>query len=154
MIPGFCGQCQCGAVSYRIKRALPPAYACHCDDCKKQSASAFSMSMACKYSYLEINGKTKYFISNAFSGKVKYNYFCEQCGTRMWHSSTHPPIDISLKVGTLHNSAEIELVAHLWTSKKQSGIFLGEASEQHRTQPNDVARWRNKLRKIDNDKKL
>lgn len=136
------GQCQCGAIQYIALKRLPPAYACHCNECKKQSSSAFSISIPYKYSDLKVSGRTQFFTSQSYSNNIKYNYFCEQCGSRMWHSASNLPVNITLKAGTLHNSDKIIPMGHLWVSKKQEGILLDPESEQFETQPNDVNAWR------------
>lgn len=53
------GGCQCRQVRYTITGPLPAAYACHCGDCKKQSASAFSMSIPLEFGRLKITGLTR-----------------------------------------------------------------------------------------------
>lgn len=139
------GGCQCGAVPYAFHAPIPAAYACHCGECKKQSASAFSMSIPFTYADLTVTGTPSVFETVGHSGKRKYNYFCGDCGTRLWHSGSNPPTAITLKVGTLDHSSEIAPVGHLWVSKKQSGITLDPKSYQHQTQPDDVVAWRNNL---------
>lgn len=139
------GGCQCGAVRYWLSGSIPPAYACHCGECKKQSASAFSMSIPMAYEVLTVTGTAKVFETTAHSGKRKYNYFCGDCGTRLWHSGTNPPSAITLKVGTLDHSEYIAPVGHLWVSKKQAGIMLDPETDQHQTQPDNVSAWRNNL---------
>ena len=42
----YSGGCQCGQVRYEVKRDRLAVYACHCNECQKQSASAFSLSVA------------------------------------------------------------------------------------------------------------
>ncbi|MEP3224624.1 MAG: GFA family protein [Parasphingorhabdus sp.] len=139
------GGCQCGAIRYSVGVALPPAYACHCGECKKQSASAFSMSIPMYFDMLDVTGSPKVYESKAFSGRPKYNFFCGDCGTRLWHSGTNPPTAITLKVGTLDQGADIAPVEHLWVSQKQAGIMLDPKTVQHQTQPDDVIAWRKKL---------
>ena len=41
----FHGQCQCGAVRYRVTGTSATLFACHCTDCQRQSASAFGMAL-------------------------------------------------------------------------------------------------------------
>lgn len=136
------GSCQCGAIRYQFEGPIPAAYACHCGECKKQSASAFSMSIPMEYDALTVGGETSSFETQAFSGKIKHNYFCGNCGTRLWHSTSNPPQTITLKVGTLDDPTQIAPVGHLWVSKKQPGIELDPASDQHLTQPDDLTAWR------------
>ncbi|QTD56321.1 GFA family protein [Parasphingorhabdus cellanae] len=145
MTDTYAGGCQCGAVRYRLSGSIPPAYACHCGECKKQSASAFSMSIPLAYDALTVTGTPKVLETVAHSGKPKYNYFCGDCGTRLWHSGSNPPTAITLKVGTLDHSGDIAPVGHLWVSKKQAGIMLDPKTDQYQTQPDDVLAWRNNL---------
>lgn len=142
------GGCQCGAVRYMCDGPLPAAYACHCGECKKQSASAFSLSVPMAFDALTVTGTPKVFETTAHSGKRKYNYFCGNCGTRLWHSDSNPPEAITLKVGALDVSSDIAPAGHLWVSRKQAGITLDPETDQHQTQPDDLTAWRNNLRKI------
>ena len=139
------GGCQCGAVRYSFDGPVPPAYACHCGECKKQSASAFSMSIAMQYEALAVSGDVTSFLTTAFSGKTKHNYFCGTCGTRLWHSASAPPDYITLKVGTLDDPSDIAPMGHLWVSKKQPGIELSTESDLQWTQPDDLMAWRENL---------
>lgn len=139
------GGCQCGAVRYTLGRTLPPAYACHCGECKKQSASAFSMSVPLQFADVSVLGDVSNFVTKAHSGKTKYNYFCGQCGTRLWHSATNPPGSITLKVGTLDDASGISPSGHLWVSKKQPWIMLDPNRNLHQTQPEDLEIWRANL---------
>lgn len=143
----FAGGCQCGAIRYSFAGPLPKAYACHCGECKKQSASAFSMSLPMEYGRLRVDGTPASFTTTAYSGRTKYNFFCANCGTRLWHSGSQPPDSITLKVGSLDNPSDIVPLGHLWVSKKQAGIELDPASEQFSTQPEDVVQWRENLGK-------
>lgn len=139
------GGCQCGTVRYTLSGALPPAYACHCGECKKQSASAFSMSVAIAFDRLKVEGVTASFQTEAYSGATKTCYFCPICGTRLWHGSSASPDIVTLKVGTLHDSAHIAPRGHLWVSKKQAGISLDPDVPAFDTQPDNLAQWREEL---------
>jgi hypothetical protein len=139
------GGCQCGQVRYVIVGTLPPAYACHCGECKKQSASAFSMSIALEWSRLSVEGELSVHETIAFSGARKLALFCPQCGTRMWHRPSEDSDWITLKVGTLNEAASISPHGHLWVSKKQPWIVLDPALPAFDTQPDDVHHWRTNL---------
>jgi len=106
------------------------------------------MSIPTTLDALNVTGTPKVFETVAHSGKRKYNYFCGDCGTRLWHSASKPPEAITLKVGTLDVASHIAPVGHLWVSKKQSGITLDPKTDQHQTQPDDLAVWRNNLERI------
>jgi hypothetical protein len=140
------GGCQCGAVRYSLDAPLPPAYACHCGDCKKQSASSFSMSIATPFDCLEVTGKVAVFETRAFSGKRKLACFCRECGTRLWHRSAEDSAWITLKVGTLDDATGISPHGHLWVSKKQPWIAVPKDVPAFETQPDNVHAWRTSLK--------
>ncbi len=54
--PGREGGCPCGAIRYRLLRALVALYSCHCKDCQKQSSSAFGLSMWMERDAIEFSG--------------------------------------------------------------------------------------------------
>jgi hypothetical protein len=140
------GGCQCGAIRYTVSGALPIAYACHCGACKKQSASAFSMSVAVMFERLTVAGIPASFEASAYSGAIKSCYFCVKCGTRLWHGSSASPGVVTLKVGTLDDSAHIAPRLHLWISKKQAGIYIDPEVPAFDTQPDNLAQWREGLK--------
>jgi hypothetical protein len=140
------GGCQCGEVRYLVNPPLPPAYCCHCDECRKQSASAFSMSVAIEWARLSVTGEIDATEATSFSGKPKLRCFCKTCGTRLWHRSSSDSVWITLKVGTLDKASHIVPRGHLWVSKKQPWIVIDPALPTFDTQPDDVDIWRKGLK--------
>jgi hypothetical protein len=140
------GGCQCGQVRYAISAPLPPAYCCHCDECRKQSASAFSMSVAIESAHLSVTGDVAVTEAISFSGKPKLRYFCRECGTRLWHRPSTNSDWITLKVGTLDDASHIAPRGHLWVLKKQPWIVIEPTTSVFDTQPDDVQHWRTNLK--------
>jgi hypothetical protein len=142
MTNGYGGGCQCGAIRYTIAGDLPPAYACHCGECKKQSGSAFGLSIPIIWSRFEVEGQVASSKGLTFGGKPKLRCFCPSCGNRMWHRSSEDSAWVTLKAGTLDNAAQISPRGHLWISKKQPWIVIDPALPAYDTQPDDVQAWR------------
>lgn len=140
------GGCQCGGIRYHVRAVLPAAYACHCGECKKQSASAFSMSIPMLFEWLDITGEVAVYETIAFGGQRKLACFCRQCGTRLWHRPAEDSDWITLKVGTLDDATGISPRGHLWVSKKQPWIVIPEGVPAFETQPDDVHAWRTSLK--------
>ena len=145
MSEALTGGCQCGAVGYAVAGPLPPAYACHCNECKKQSGSAFGLSIAIEWQRLTVSGDVKTIQGLTFSGKPKLRCFCPQCGNRLWHRPAQKSDWITLKAGTLDCAATIAPRGHLWVSQKQPWITLDPALPAFDTQPDDVQAWRTSL---------
>ena len=139
------GSCQCGAVHYTVSGPLPPAYACHCGECKKQSGSAFGLSIAVRWEQVTVTGEVAMSSGLAFSGSPKLRCFCPSCGNRMWHRPSEDSEWITLKAGTLAHGAQITPRGHLWVSKKQPWIVLDPDVPAFDTQPEDVHLWRTNL---------
>lgn len=140
------GGCLCGQVRYTLSGDLPPAYACHCGECKKQTASAFSLSVVVARDRLDVVGQLRSFTRKAHSGAIKTCTFCPDCGTRLWNGSSASPDMVTLKVGTLDNSGDVAPRGHLWVSRKQAGIMLDPDVPTFDTQPEDLRAWREALR--------
>jgi hypothetical protein len=136
------GGCQCGAVRYELDGPMARAYACHCRDCQKQSASAFSLSIPIVRSALRMSGALASFDKASDSGAVTTCWFCPTCGSRLFHTSSRTPAAATLKAGTLDDATAITPAAHLWVSRKQSWVKLDPETQRFATQPEDLAGWR------------
>jgi hypothetical protein len=139
------GGCQCGAMRYTISGPLPPAYACHCSECKRQSGSSFGLSIAIEWARFAVEGEVAVSSGFAFSGKPKLRCFCPKCGNRLWHRPSADSAWITLKAGTLDCAQDIEPRGHLWVSQKQPWIRLEPDIPTFDTQPEDVHTWRTNL---------
>lgn len=145
MTESHLGGCQCGAVRYRLEGPLARAYACHCRDCQKQSASAFSLSIPIELARLHVSGALTAFEKRADSGAVTTCHSCAACGSRIYHSSSRGPERGTLKVGSLDDPSDIRPVYHLWVSRKQAWVLLDPDVPAFETQPPDLAAWRRSL---------
>lgn len=140
MTSALTGGCQCGAVTYRA-RAEAKGYACHCLDCQKQSSSAFGISIPMDAADLEIAGKLECFIKTAESGAHTDCYFCPSCGSRIYHEGKSRPGKVTVKGGTLDDTSAVRLTGHVWVSRKQPWLELGEELPVWRTQPTSPDEW-------------
>lgn len=139
------GRCQCGAIKISITRTKLIAYACHCIECQKQSASAFALSIPLKTSDISLRGELNSYERPAASGAITSCYFCTTCGTRIYHQSSNSPDKITLKGGTINKVKNLDPVAHLWVSRKHEWIKLPQNIEVYDQRPNDLKSWRNQL---------
>lgn len=139
------GGCQCGAVRYELDGPLARAYACHCRDCQKQSASAFSLSIPVLDERLRLTGAVDRFDKRSDSGAVTTCVFCRRCGVRIHHVSARSPKVLTLKAGTLDDAARVSPAAHLWVSRKQPWVDLDPGVPAFERQPEDLAAWRQSL---------
>ena len=136
------GGCLCGRVRYRLARVPTDVGPCHCRICQRASGAAFLTWATVPRAELEVTGEPAWFRSSPAARRG----FCPTCGTRRWHRSSEDSDWLTLKVGTLDDSADVEPRGHLWVSKKQPWIPLDPSIPAFDTQPDDVQAWRTSLR--------
>ena len=132
------GGCQCGAVRYEITATPEALYICHCRECRKQSASAFGMSLiVTANSFRLTTGKTKTWSRSTDSGRLLDCKFCPDCGSRIWHERAGGAETISVKGGSLDQALDFAEGVHIWTSRKLPGFRIPEHAEQYPKEPPD-----------------
>ena len=137
----FTGGCQCGNVRYEIRSETLTAYACHCRECQKQSASAFGLSVPVMEASLSITGLTQSWRRPTDSGSHTRCFFCPTCGTRLYHAGENRPGMVTIKGGSLDDAASLDPVAHIWVRSKQDWVVLSEGVPQWETQPATTEEW-------------
>jgi hypothetical protein len=92
-MPAIEGGCLCGAVRYRSDAEPVMQVVCHCETCRKNSGSAFSMNVAVPQDRLRIESGSprRYEDHTGASGKAFYRFFCGDCGSHIRVSRPHPP---------------------------------------------------------------
>ena len=133
------GGCQCGALRYEIRAEPLSVYVCHCTECQRQSASAFSMSvMVPRSSLVYIQGAPRRWDRVADSGRIIASDMCETCGVRpVNHPLANDKVSI-LKPGTLDDTSWLHPVGHIWTGSAQPWVPIPDDAVIHEGHPSDV----------------
>jgi len=98
----FSGSCLCGKTTYTVDADKPEIVGKdHCEDCQKQSGSAYSLVAVFHKSAVKISGPVKEYTSKGDSGKNVTRSFCSECGSPIAHDPEAAPEIIAIKVGTL-----------------------------------------------------
>jgi hypothetical protein len=130
------GTCQCGKVHYIVKKAPIKTVVCHCADCQKISAGAFTMTMLIKREDLEIvRGEMGVFDRPADSGNIARCYFCPTCSNRIYHENPAKPEVVRLKPGTLDDTSIIQPELQVWMKSAQGWLEQIHDLPCHDTQP-------------------
>ncbi len=129
------GGCQCGAVRYEVSAAPLAVYVCHCRECRKQSASAFGVSVIVPAeAFVLRQGRVATWRRPTDSGRVLDCVFCFACGTRIQHSN--PGGDtVSIKGGSLDEPVDLAPAVHIWTARKQPGVVVPDGARQFPGEP-------------------
>nr|WP_315463681.1 GFA family protein [uncultured Rhodoferax sp.] len=132
----FEGQCQCGAITYRVTGESATLFACHCTECQRQSSSAFGMALWIRDPVVEIlSGQLKEWIRALPSGQKMSCQFCPDCGTRLFHRAVGQTQLMSIKPGTLRDTRQLKPVGHLWVGSKQAWLHLEDGTLQYPENP-------------------
>ncbi len=131
------GGCQCGQIRYQVTDQPLTLYLCHCLDCQKQSSSAFGMSLWANFDQFELTtGILSFWDTRGESGNIKRCAFCNQCGSRIYHTSDKPGDQLSLKAGSLDDTTGLRPIAQLWTKSAQTWTPLDlEQVQNFETEP-------------------
>lgn len=119
------GGCQCGGVRYEVWDAPETVYVCHCTQCRRQSASAFGISVIVRSpAFRLVAGRPTSWTRPTASGAIMTCWFCPDCGTRLWHVDEVMPGIRSVKGGSLDRPPDLLRAAHIHTDSKLPGIIL------------------------------
>ncbi len=137
MTAEWTGGCQCGEIRYALNPdAVETMYACHCTDCQRQSASAFGISVIVKRSgFTLVDGTVKTWLTRAESGNTKRANFCPTCGVRIFHDDGDGSPWVSVKGGSLDDTANLKPGAHLWVKRQQPWLQLDDTLTRHQEEP-------------------
>ncbi len=130
------GGCQCGAVRYEVTAPLQDIYICHCAECRKQSASAFGISVIVSSSDVRlVQGELKRWSRVADSGRTIACFFCPECGSRVWHGDKETAETISIKGGSFDEPPDIASAVHIWTDRKLPGVVIPDDAVRFGREP-------------------
>ena len=125
------GGCQCGAVRIELSGTPQRVYACHCLECRRQSASAFGISVIHAPNDLSVvQGEPDVWVRATASGGEMRCWFCPTCGSRLWHEARGV---VSVKGGALDEVPEP--TRHIWTSRKLPWVRLPEGVQTWPEEP-------------------
>lgn len=95
------GSCLCGAVCYAVTADPVMVAICHCENCRRQSGSAFSIVGALADAAYVQTGATAVFDDMGASGQIVHRHFCGRCGSPIISLAESMPGLTMVKAGTL-----------------------------------------------------
>lgn len=136
------GGCQCGQVRYELTEHPLTLYACHCTECRKQSTSAFGMSLIVRRRSVTYTGELGEWWRPTDSGAGLTCRFCPHCGSRVFHDWEQPGVEesdlrMTIKGGSLDSGFAIAPVAHIWTRSKHPVTIIPEDVLVFEKEPDD-----------------
>jgi hypothetical protein len=114
------GSCLCSAVTFECEEVGPAGF-CHCEDCRRCTGSAFSISVPCALSgFRKLTGHLGSFTKTGATGSEISRHFCVSCGSPIFTSSPRHPEVIYIKAGVLDDPNAVKPDRQAWTGSKVS----------------------------------
>ncbi len=130
------GGCQCGALRYELSAPPLVVYACHCTNCQRITASAFSIScIVSEDAFAIVKGEPKELEWDADSGTRRYGKLCGDCGVRIIHGQKPTNNVLSLRGGTLGDVRWAAPAGDIWTSSALPWVQFAPDSLTFERQP-------------------
>lgn len=121
------GQCLCGNVKYTISSAPVRMGQCHCDHCRRLTGTGHSSNAFFVKDTVYIEGETSRYDSTADTGTIITRYFCPNCGSRLFGTSSANTSIISVTAGTLDDSSWFKPNAIVYNKRKPAWDFMDES---------------------------
>src|SRR4051794_8217176 len=118
------GRCLCGAMTYSADAEPMFTAVCHCKDCQRQSASAFSIVVGIPRDAFKIEGDTlKSFTTiGEDHGGENIRSFCGACGSALFSANEHYPDLYVIKAGTLDDASWLTPQIEIWGKSAQPWV--------------------------------
>ncbi len=115
---GFSGGCLCGAVRYTSKVDPVRVLNCHCTDCRKSTGASYGTNAFVPADAVELTGDLHIYEHLADSGNKMTKHFCPSCGSLVYGTSSGRPNVLSIRAGSIDDSAVITPAANLYLKSK------------------------------------
>jgi hypothetical protein len=101
------GGCPCGAIRYQVNAMPLMLHACHCTDCQRHCASAFSLRLPMPASAFQSQrGQAKAWHFTGAVGVASRFWFCDTCAGRPYGGR------VNVRAGTLDDTSWLAPIAH------------------------------------------
>ncbi|MFO1201966.1 MAG: GFA family protein [Tabrizicola sp.] len=121
--PPFSGRCLCGAVTYRCSKEPLWQSHCHCESCRRATASGFTSFFGMRDGAWAWTGaKSATFASSPGT----WRDFCPTCGTQMAYRSDKYPGECHFYAATLDDPSGYVPTCHVHTDEMLPWIRLAD----------------------------
>lgn len=121
MIPPFTGRCLCGAVTYQCSAEPLWQGHCHCESCRRATASPMTSYFGMADGTWQINGLP---LSTWESSPGTIREFCPRCGTQMTYRSSRFPGERHFFAATLDHPEAFRPAAHYFWAEHLPWLCL------------------------------
>lgn len=123
LTPPFSGRCLCGAVTYRC--TAPPLWQahCHCESCRRATASALASFFGMADGQWHWTGTAP---ASFASSPATTRSFCPRCGTPMAYRSSRFPGECHFYAATLDRPQDYAPESHVHSDEQLPWLRLAD----------------------------
>ncbi|MGL4238098.1 GFA family protein [Tabrizicola sp.] len=123
MTPPFSGRCLCGSVTYRCSEAPLWQDHCHCESCRRATASPFTSFFGVRNGAWEWTGSPP---ATYNSSPGTWRDFCPTCGTQMTYRTTRYPDETHFYAATLDDPSAFTPAGHYHADERLPWVHLAD----------------------------
>jgi len=116
----FTGSYLCGAVTYEATSAPVLTGHCHCEDCRRMSATGHASHLAMPRDAVTTSGTVATYDKAADSGNMVTRSFCPTCGCQMWSENSAMPHMVFLHANSLDDPEVFQPMFVVYTKRAAS----------------------------------
>ncbi|OUS04000.1 aldehyde-activating protein [Rhodobacterales bacterium 52_120_T64] len=113
--PPFEGSCLCGSVQVSVTAPALLTLACHCRDCQKLCASAYSLTTMFPSASFSYKGEL---VKGGLGSSGRTHYFCKSCLNFVFSQIGGADQRINLRTSVLNEAASFEPFVEVMTDEK------------------------------------
>jgi hypothetical protein len=117
------GGCRCGAVRYEVRGEPTKVGVCHCNDCRRETGSAFVWYADWPRQAFTATGAFR-----TYAGRS----FCPGCGSRLFHLSEN---EAEIMLGSLEDPSGLQPTREGWIVRRAGWLSPIEGAGQHDRDP-------------------
>ncbi len=123
------GHCLCGAMTYRMTGEPLMTAVCHCEDCQRQSGSAFSVNVVVNREDFTMEGPSlgAFTTVGTDTGLERERSFCTTCGSPLTTQLAEAPQWTIVKAGTMDDRSALAPGVELWCESQQAWTAADDA---------------------------
>ncbi len=113
--PPYEGACLCGSVQVRVTARPLLTVACHCRDCQKLSASAFTLTAMFPRDAVSCTGAL---VRGGLRSDGRAHYYCKSCLNIVYSRLDRAPDRVNLRTSILNQAASFDPFVEVMTDEK------------------------------------
>jgi hypothetical protein len=115
------GRCLCGRIRYRANAEPLWQMHCHCESCRRATASGFTSFFAIADGHWQWTGDAPSIYQSSPGVERR---FCPTCGTQMSYSTDRAPSEMHFYAATLDDPESYRPTAHDLSAERLSWVVL------------------------------